>query len=221
MTAYSVVIPAFNTEAYIAEAILSVRSQTVPPREIVVVDDGSTDRTADVVGGLGDDIRLIRQENRGCGPATTVAIAAVSTPLIAGLDSDDVWLPHKMERQLQVLREMPEVAACFSRMRQFHHGEDKDAGNGPVTDAWVRSSMVMHTAVAIGVGPVVGQDLIDWLARAREQGHRMHLIPEMLALRRARPGSLTYNRNGGRNAAYLLAARQAILRRRERQPSTE
>jgi hypothetical protein len=90
-----------------------------------------------------------------------------------------------------------------------------------VTDAWVRSSMVMHTAVAIGVGPVVGQDLIDWLARAREQGHRMHLIPEMLALRRARPGSLTYNRNGGRNAAYLLAARQAILRRRERQPSTE
>ena len=220
MTAYSVVVPAFNTEAYIAEAILSVRSQTVPPREIVVVDDGSTDRTADVVRGLGADIRLIRQENRGCGPATTVAIAAVTTSLIAGLDSDDVWLPHKMERQLQVLREMPEVAACFSRMRQFHHGEDKDDGGGPVTDAWVRSSMVMRTQVAVGVGPIVGQDLIDWLARAREQGHRMHLIPEMLALRRARPGSLTYDRNGGRNAAYLLAARQAILRRRG-QLSTE
>jgi glycosyltransferase involved in cell wall biosynthesis len=216
MTAYSVVIPAFNTEAYIAEAILSARAQTVPPREIVVVDDGSTDRTADVVKSLGADIRLIQQENCGSGPATTVAIQAVTTALVAGLDSDDIWLPNKMERQLMVLQRMPEIAACFSRMRQFHHGEDMDAGGGPVTDAWVRSSIVMHTEVALTVGPVVGQDLIDWLARAREQGHRMHLIPEVLALRRARPGSLTYDRSGGRNTAYLLAARQAILRRRER-----
>jgi len=107
MTAYSVVIPAFNTEAYIAEAILSVRAQTVPPRQIVVVDDGSTDRTAAVVKGLGADIQLIQQENRGSGAATTVAIQAVTTALIAGLDSDDVWLPHKMERQLRLLQEMP------------------------------------------------------------------------------------------------------------------
>ena len=140
MIAYSVIIPAFNTEAYIADAILSVRAQTVPPREIIVVDDGSTDRTAEVVRSLGADIRLIRQENRGCGPATTVAIQAVTTGLIAGLDSDDVWLPHKMERQLQVLQEMPEVAACFARMRQFHHGHGQGRGRpgdrclGPVVD---------------------------------------------------------------------------------------
>jgi glycosyltransferase involved in cell wall biosynthesis len=154
MTAYSVVIPAFNTEAYIAEAILSVRAQTVPPREIVVVDDGSTDRTIAVVEGLGADIRLIKQENRGSGPATTVAIQAVTTALIATLDSDDIWLPHKMEQQLRLLQEMPDVAACFSRMRQFHHGEDKDAGGGPETDAWIRSSMVMRTEVAVGLGPM-------------------------------------------------------------------
>ena len=221
MTAYSVVMPAFNTEAYITEAILSTRAQTVPPREIVVVDDGSTDRTAAVVKSLGADIRLIQQENRGSGRATTVAIQAATTALIAGLDSDDVWLPHKMEQQLHVLQEMPEIAACFSRMRQFHHGEDKDTGGGPETDAWVRSSMVMRTEVAAGVGPVVDQDLIDWLARAREQGNRMHLIPEVLALRRARPGSLTYDREGGRNSAYLLAARKASLRRRERPKATE
>jgi glycosyltransferase involved in cell wall biosynthesis len=221
MTAYSVIVPAFNTQAYIAEAILSVRAQTVPPREIIVVDDGSTDRTADVVSSLGADIRLIRQENRGSGPATTVAIQAVTTPLVAGLDSDDVWLPRKMERQLRHLQKKPEIAACFSQMRQFHHGEDKDAGGGPVTDAWVRSSMVMRTEAALSVGPVVGQDLIDWLARFREQGYRMHLIPEVLALRRARPGSLTYDRDGGRNRSYLLAARQAIVRRNERQRATQ
>ena len=87
MIAYSVVMPAFNTEAYITEAILSALAQTVPPREIVVVDDGSTDRTAAVVKSLGADIRLIQQENRGSGPATTVAIQAATTALIAGLDS--------------------------------------------------------------------------------------------------------------------------------------
>jgi glycosyltransferase involved in cell wall biosynthesis len=213
MIAYSAIIPAFNTEAYITDAIQSIRAQTVPPREIIVVDDGSTDRTAEVVRSLGADIRLIRQENGGCGQATTSAFQAVTTGVIAGLDSDDIWLPHKMERQLQALERMPDVAACFARMRQFRHDSDEE---GPVTDAWVRSAMVIRTDVALRVGPIVGQvgDLVDWLARVREQCHRMHLIPEVLALRRMRPGSLTYSRTPERDSAYLLAARQAVLRRR-------
>jgi glycosyltransferase involved in cell wall biosynthesis len=213
MIAYSAIIPAFNTEAYITDAIRSIRDQTVPPREIIVVDDGSTDRTADVVRGLGADILLIRQENSGSGQATTTAFQAVTTGVIAGLDSDDVWLPHKMERQLQALERMPDVAACFARMRQFRHDPD---GDGPVSDAWVRSAMVIRTHVALNVGPIVGQvgDLVDWLARVREQGHRMHLIPEVLALRRIRPGSLTYSRTPERDSAYLEAARRAIVRRR-------
>ena len=225
MTAYSAIIPAFNTEAYIADAIQSIRAQTVPPREIIVVDDGSTDGTAEIVSGLGADIRLIRQENRGSGPATTVAIQAVTTELVAGLDSDDIWLPHKMERQLRALQQMPDIAACFGRMRQFHHGSDQD-GEGPITDAWVRSALVIRTEVALGAGPIVdppgriGQ-LVDWLACIRERGHRMHMIPEILALRRARPGSLSYARSTERDGAYLHAARQAILRRRERRAASE
>ncbi|MBN9261730.1 MAG: glycosyltransferase family 2 protein [Hyphomicrobium sp.] len=216
MIAYSAVIPAFNTQAYIADAILSIRAQTVPPQEIIVVDDGSTDRTVEVVRSLGADIRIIRQENRGAGPATTAAVEAVTTGLIAGLDSDDIWLPHKMERQLQAVQGMPEIAGCFARMRQFQHGADMDA-DGPVADSWLRSSMVMRIEVALGAGPIVGRigELVDWLARIREQGHRLHLLPEVLALRRARPGSLTYDRDAACSSAYLLAARKAILRRRE------
>jgi glycosyltransferase involved in cell wall biosynthesis len=213
MIAYSAIIPAFNTEAYISDAIQSIRAQTVPPREIIVVDDGSTDRTAEVVRSLGADIRLIQQENGGCGQATTTAIQAATTGVIAGLDSDDIWLPHKMERQIQALKRMPEVAACFARMRQFRRDRDED---GPVTDAWIRSAMVIRTDVALGVGSIVGRvgDLVDWLARVREQGRRLHLIPEVLALRRMRPGSLTYSRTPERDSAYLFAAPKAILRRR-------
>jgi glycosyltransferase involved in cell wall biosynthesis len=215
MTGYSAIVPAFNTEAYIADAIQSIRAQTVPPREIIVVDDGSTDRTAEIVTSLGADIRLIQQENRGSGAATTVAIQAVTTGLIAGLDSDDVWLPGKMERQLQTLHRMPEVAACFARMRQFHDGGNLDT-DGPVADAWGRSVMLIRTEVALGAGPLVERigEVVNWLARLREQGHRMHLIPEVLALRRVRPGSLTYARTPERDNAYLLVARNAILRRR-------
>lgn len=215
MTAYSAIIIAYNTEAYIADAIRSVRAQTVAPREIIVVDDGSTDRTAEIVRRLGADIRLIQQENRGSGAATTVAIQAATTGLIAGLDSDDIWLPHKMERQLQTLDRMPEIAACFGRMRQFLHGSDHSA-DGPVGDCWGRSVMVMRTDVAHGAGPLVERigELINWLARVREQGHCLHLIPEVLLLRRIRPGSLTYARTPERDRAYLSAARQAILRRR-------
>jgi glycosyltransferase involved in cell wall biosynthesis len=221
MIAYSAIMPAYNTEAYISDAILSIRAQTLPPSEIIVVDDGSTDRTAEIVAGLGADIRLIRQENRGSGPATNAAIAAVTTGLIAGLDSDDIWLPHKLETQLRAFERMPEIAACFARMRQFQHGADRDA-EGPVTDAWVRSTMVIRTEAARAAGPIVdppggvGQ-LVDWLACVRELGHRMHMVPEVLALRRARPGSLTYARTRERDSSYLFAARQAILRRRGQQ----
>jgi hypothetical protein len=76
--------------------------------------------------------------------------------------------------------------------------------------------MVMRTEVAVGAGPLVERigELVNWLARVRERGHRLHLVPEVLALRRLRPGSLTYARTLERDRAYLSAARQAILRRR-------
>jgi glycosyltransferase involved in cell wall biosynthesis len=220
MTAYSAIVPAYNTESCISDALRSIRAQTIPPREIIVVDDGSTDRTAEVVTALGPGIRLIRQKNLGSGPATTAAIQAVTTGLIAGLDSDDIWLAHKMERQLQVLEAMPDVAASFARTRQFRDGFATDA-DGPVRDGWTRTTMVIRTEIALATGPIVDPpgrvgELIDWLARVRELGHRMNLIPEVLALRRVRPGSLTYAQTAVCGGGYLFAARQAILRRRER-----
>jgi glycosyltransferase involved in cell wall biosynthesis len=218
MTAYSAIIPAFNAETYISDAILSIRAQTVPPREIIVVDDGSTDRTAEVVERLGRDIRLIQQDNRGSGAATTTAIQAVTTAMIAGLDSDDIWLPHKMETQLRELEQMPKTAASFARVQLFRDGSDYNAG-GPIMDGWTRTTMVIRAEVALGAGPVIDPpghagELVDWLARVREQGNHMHLMTKVLALRRIRPDSLTYARTAERDRGYLFAARQAILRRR-------
>jgi glycosyltransferase involved in cell wall biosynthesis len=218
MTAYSVIIPAYNAERFIADAIASVRAQSVTSSEIIVVDDGSTDRTAEIVGRLGCDIRLIRQQNKGSAEATNTALRAVSTNIIAGLDSDDIWLPHKMEKQLQEFLRHKEIAACFAQTRQFHDGSTDD-GSGRAADAWTRTTMVMRTEVALSVGRVVDLpggvgELVDWLARIRETGACFHLLPEVLALRRIRHGSLTYKRSDTTDRGYLSAARHAILRRR-------
>lgn len=218
MTEYSVIIPAFNAERFIAEAIGSVRRQSAAPREIIVVDDGSTDGTAAVVLGLGTGIRLIRQANAGCGAATTAGMRAATTAFIAGLDADDLWLDHKMERQLRFLRQRPDVAACFAQVRQFRDGPVAD-GDGPVADGWTRTTMVVRTGIAHAVGAMVDSqcrigETVDWLARARELGNSLELLPEVLARRRIHAGSLTYARTATRDLGYLTAARQAILRRR-------
>jgi glycosyltransferase involved in cell wall biosynthesis len=100
----SVVIPAFNAQDYIARAIRSVLVQTCPPDEIIVVDDGSTDRTGEVVRQIGEAVRYIRQTNAGAGAARNRGVAEARGDWIGFLDADDEWLPDKLEKQLAVLR---------------------------------------------------------------------------------------------------------------------
>jgi glycosyltransferase involved in cell wall biosynthesis len=106
----SAVITTYNYERYVAAAIESVLGQTVPPDEVVVVDDGSTDGTAAVVAGYtGRGVRYIRQANAGAGAARNRGIRETRGELIAFLDADDCWLPDKLERQLAHLRCYPAV----------------------------------------------------------------------------------------------------------------
>jgi GT2 family glycosyltransferase len=93
----SVVIPSYNSEAFVAAAIASAQGQTAAPAEIIVVDDGSTDRTADVANEAG--ARVITQPNSGPASARNRGIQAASQPWIALLDADDLWEPRKLELQ--------------------------------------------------------------------------------------------------------------------------
>lgn len=113
----SVVIPAFNASTFIAETIASACSQTHADLDIVAVDDGSTDDTAGIVEGLAardSRIRLIRTNRRGVSAARNRGIAEARSDLIATLDADDLWLPQKLERQLDVLRRSgPDVGVAY------------------------------------------------------------------------------------------------------------
>lgn len=96
----SVIIPNYNNARFLGQAIDSALAQTLPPREVIVVDDGSTDGSPQVLDGYGDRIRVIRQRNQGVAVARNTGAAIASGDLLAFLDSDDTWLPHKLERQV-------------------------------------------------------------------------------------------------------------------------
>src|SRR6476659_298489 len=147
MTSYSVIIPAFNAERTLTAAIDSVLAQTVVPKMIVVVDDGSTDRTTEIARTYGLQVTVIRQANSGPGAATTRGFEAVTTPLLACLDADDIWLPEKASRQLGRLKQCPDLDAVFGWVKLFRHNEPPRA-DAPVQDNWCRTTMMMHLSAA-------------------------------------------------------------------------
>ena len=114
----SILIPAYNAEKFIGETLESALLQTYSDIEIIVIDDGSTDRTPDVVGSYAERdsrIRLLRQENSGVSAARNRGISEARGEFVAPLDADDLWDPTKIEKQVARLRELgPETAATYT-----------------------------------------------------------------------------------------------------------
>lgn len=110
----TVVIPAYNVEQWIFATIESVLKQTYKPVEVVVVNDGSTDGTAEVIAGFGDRVRCVTQPNKGLSAARNTGIRVAEGQFIAFLDSDDLWMPEKLECQVDLLRRFPEIGWVYS-----------------------------------------------------------------------------------------------------------
>jgi glycosyltransferase involved in cell wall biosynthesis len=113
----SVVIPAYNSAAHIVEALASVRRQTLPVQEIIVVDDGSVDETAALAAASG--ARVITQENAGPAAARNVGIRACDLEWVAFLDADDLWMEEKLERQFQTIRRTQDAGMVCSNYLFF------------------------------------------------------------------------------------------------------
>jgi glycosyltransferase involved in cell wall biosynthesis len=110
----SVVVAAYNAAHLLPGCVASLRQAGVPDLHIIIVDDGSTDNTRDVVAALGSDIECIHQVNKGLSAARNTGIRAARTPYIAYLDSDDYWLPGVAPRILDMLERHPEIGAIFT-----------------------------------------------------------------------------------------------------------
>ena len=117
MATVDIIIPAFNAARFLPFSLESVVSQTFDDWRILLVDDGSTDNTAEAVAPfldrLGSKIRYIKQENRGLPAARNTAIRASTAEFLALLDADDVWLPCRLSESLKILRERPQVGLVY------------------------------------------------------------------------------------------------------------
>jgi len=218
MSGYDVVIPAFNAAATIGEALATVFAQTIAPARVIVVDDGSSDDTA--ARAAGDPrVIVVRQSNGGPGAATTAGLALVRAEFVATLDADDLWLPTKMAVQLARLAAEPDLAGVFARAELFRDaGAPEPPGGPPTQDLWTRTTMVYRTRLAQEIGamrdfPGRLGEFIDWMARGRDRGHRTALVDEVLARRRIRQGSLSWDTSPDRRRDYLAVVRAALARR--------
>jgi len=110
----TVIIPTHNRKVVLGRAIQSVLRQTLPPDEILVIDDGSTDHTAEFVSETFPQVILIKQPNKGVSAARNRGIRIAKHDWLAFLDSDDEWLPQKLEKQVAVLQTQPDFKICHT-----------------------------------------------------------------------------------------------------------
>jgi glycosyltransferase involved in cell wall biosynthesis len=134
----SVVIPAYNAGRFITRCLQSVNAQTLRPKEVIVVDDGSTDNTAALAGSMG--ARVVHQKNLGVSAARNNGIRRASSEWIAFLDADDLWLPDKLERQAACVG--PDTVLAYTGHRTIDdHGVLSESTGNDVEQA---RRMVRH-----------------------------------------------------------------------------
>jgi glycosyltransferase involved in cell wall biosynthesis len=150
----SVAIPVFNGEKYIREALDSAFAQTFQRFEVIVVDDGSVDRTLDIVAGYGERVQVVRQHNRGNASARNRAITTARGEWIAVLDADDRWDPRKLETQLRFIDTADVIytaAITFGDLSRVGNApaRDGDCPSGDIFDELLAANFIPHSSVLI------------------------------------------------------------------------
>jgi glycosyltransferase involved in cell wall biosynthesis len=128
----SCIIPSYNRPHYVCEAVDSALAQTYEALEVIVVDDGSTDNTLEVLKKYGDKIKVLDQPNAGTAAARNTGVAASSGKYLAWLDSDDSWLPQKISAQVEAAERHPEAAVVYTLCQQFDENGEPPPPAGPI-----------------------------------------------------------------------------------------
>jgi len=220
----SVMIGAYNAAPYLGEAIDSVLGQTYRPLELIVVDDGSDDETADVARSYGDALVYAYQENGGNGSARNHAVRLATGDLFAFLDADDRFVPEKLVWQWGALAADPSLDVVFGHVQEFISPELTEQQRAsvrppaPEPSPWTAPNlMLIRRQRFLDVGPFsesvrVGVT-VDWYARAMEVGLRSSMLPQVVLERRLH---LTNNglRERDSRAQYMHVLKAALDRRR-------
>ena len=163
MPRVSVVIPLYQTEAYIETALASVLAQTYGDFEVIVVDDGSRDRGPEIVRARGDArVRLVTQANRGLAGARNTGIRELRGEFVALLDADDAWLPQKLERHVGQLDDDTGIDVAFAGSRLIdEQGRDVGLVQRPRTKRVDAGELFCRNPVGNGSAPVIRRQVLE------------------------------------------------------------
>ena len=211
----TIVIAAFNAEAFVGKAIESALGQSYEPLEVVVVDDGSTDSTADVVRSY-DRVRYVHQENRGPSAARNRGLEEAEGIFVGFLDADDEALPEKMTLQVGYLVDHPDVGCTLGRQEVSFEGEGApewvstdpvygDFAGIPLMSLVARRSTLLELG---GFDPTlrIAEDR-DLLVRMRERGIVVEVVPEIVLRRLFHGENLSFERTGAHPILRSLKAK--------------
>jgi len=219
----SCIVPVFNGERYLAEALDSVLAQTYRPLEIIVSDDGSTDGTRDVAAAHGGRLVYLYGSNGGPATARNRGLRAARGTFAAFLDADDLWGPEKVEVQMARFEARPALSLCCTYVQNSADPTAARAGSADLAVSQVIRSCtiisllarrdVFDTVGGFDPGLAVGEDT-EWFLRAAQSGAVREVVPRILAYHRWHPGSLSARRASACREALLDNVRDVLARRR-------
>lgn len=219
----SVIIPVFNGDKYLGEAIESVLSQDGFNFDIIVVDDGSTDNTAKIAESFKSSLRYHYQTNSGAGAARNQGISMARGDFFAFLDADDLWTADKMKLQWHAFQEHPDLDMVLGHVQQFYSPDltqsEKDRIDIPteILPGYHVGAMLIKKNSFLQVGLFKEElrigDTIDWYARSTELKLKSIMLPDILMKRRIHKTNLGISQRDQRKG-YIHALKSALDRRR-------
>lgn len=222
----SVIIPAYNSGAYLRPTVESVLAQAHRPIEILIVDDGSTDDSASVAESFGPPVRLLRQARSGHPAARNAGIRAAVGEYLAFVDHDDLWSPEKLEAQLACFRNESGPDLVFGHIRNFFSEEltaeecsrlrtPMEPLPGLLQGAMLATRSCFERVGLFAEERIVG-DFIDWYSRAMNAGMKAQMLPETVLLRRIHRANHQRMNRHLIAAGYLASVKDLLNRRRAR-----
>jgi glycosyltransferase involved in cell wall biosynthesis len=222
----SCIVPVFNGEPFLREALDSIFEQTYQAIEVIVIDDGSTDNTAQIVASFGPRLSFRWQPNSGPAAARNLGLDVARGDFFAFLDADDLWHPEKLARQFARFAARPELDLCVTAIQNFWAPEFssrdpryQDPRNRRPWPGYGCPTLLARRETFDTVGHFNSKlrqaEDDEWFIRAAERGQIWELVPQALVYRRMHRSNLTLGAESGGFSLRLKLIKESLDRRRE------
>ena len=217
----SVIIPVYNGSQYLATTLESVLAQTYPLHEIIVIDDGSTNSSPDILRSYGERLRVTRQDNQGVAVARNVGLLQVTGDVINFIDQDDLWPAGRTAALVNALQSNPDALVAAGQVEILYERSRPPESSGQFRNGLARilwGSLCIRKQVFDLLGPLhtgLGYaDDVDFMMRRREANIKTVYVDDVTLQYRLHEGNTSFNRSVT-NAHLMAALRESLQRRRK------